>query len=88
MNKQPLAGAILITPGPRAVRRNLSRLRDLGAEVIEFPTIEIVLRWVGRIDQAIDRLQSMNWVIFTSVMGSIFLATFNREKEKASNPFL
>jgi uroporphyrinogen III methyltransferase / synthase len=48
-------------------------LKKLGAEVIEFPTIEIVppLRW-KELDQAIDQLKSYDWLIFTSANGVNF----------------
>ena len=74
MHKQSLVGrTILITRAREQSGEFASRLRDLGAEVIEFPTIEIVppLNW-EEVDQAIDRLRSYDWVIFTSVNGVDF----------------
>lgn len=45
-------------------------LEDLGAEIIEFPTIEIVPPedWSG-IDASIERIESYSWIIFTSSNG-------------------
>ncbi len=50
-----------------------AKLKKAGAEVIEFPTIEIVppLHW-GEVDRAIDRLASYDWIIFTSANGVDF----------------
>ncbi len=60
-------------------------LKKLGAEVIEFPTIEIVppLSW-KELDQAISRLRSYDWIIFTSANGVIFFWQRLREKEKSN----
>ncbi len=45
-------------------------LEELGAEIIEFPTIEIVPPedWSG-IDASIERIESYSWIIFTSSNG-------------------
>ena len=74
MAEKPLTGKqILITRARDQSSAFARQLRDQGAEVIEFPTIEIVppLRWDG-LDQAIDRLTSYDWVIFTSINGVHF----------------
>jgi uroporphyrinogen III methyltransferase/synthase len=86
MNKQPLAGrTILITRAREQSGEFASRLQNLGAEVIEFPTIEIVplLSW-EKLDRAIDRLPSYDWVIFTSVNGVDFF--WRRLSEKTKKP--
>ena len=45
-------------------------LRALGAEVVEFPTIEVVAPdSYAVVDAAIARLASFDWVIFTSASG-------------------
>jgi uroporphyrinogen III methyltransferase/synthase len=48
----------------------LARLSELGAECIEFPTIEIIppMNW-KRMDNAIKSLEDYHWVLFTSVNG-------------------
>ncbi|HUL31368.1 MAG TPA: uroporphyrinogen-III synthase [Thermodesulfobacteriota bacterium] len=74
MNKQPLGGRrILITRARQQSGDFTARLRKLGAEVIEFPTIEMIppLRW-DAVDQAVDRLNSYDWIIFTSANGVTF----------------
>lgn len=74
MNNKPLAGKkILITRARDQSGDFATRLKTLGAEVIEFPTIEIVppLCW-KELDQAIDQLRSYGWLIFTSANGVNF----------------
>ena len=86
MNEQPLAGrTILITRAREQSGEFASRLRDLGAELIEFPTIEIVppLSW-EELDRAIEQLPSYDWVIFTSVNGVDFF--WRRLSEKTKKP--
>jgi uroporphyrinogen III methyltransferase / synthase len=70
----PLEGKkILITRAREQSAGFAARLKALGAEVISFPTIEIVppLRW-DSLDQAIDQLPSYDWIIFTSANGVHF----------------
>jgi len=88
MDKKPLAGKrILITRARDQSAEFATRLRDLGADVIEFPTIEIVapLCW-HEMDRAIDQLRSYDWVIFTSVNGVKFF--WQRLSEKVTGPCL
>ena len=61
---------ILITRARGQSAEFVTNLRDLGAEVIEFPTIEILppANWDG-VDQAINQLRSYDWIIFTSANG-------------------
>jgi len=78
----PLIGKrILIT---RAIEQTeeFSTLReDYGAEVIAFPTIEIVPPDDWRpLDKTIEKLDSYDWVIFTSVNGVRFFAQRLKEK--------
>jgi len=88
MNKKTLAGKrILITRAREQLRDFAAQLENLGAEVIGFPTIEIVppLRW-GDVDRAMDRLKSYDWIIFTSANGVTFF--WQRMKERGKNPRL
>jgi uroporphyrinogen III methyltransferase/synthase len=65
---KPMFGhRILVT---RQHGEGLEPLEDLGAEIIEFPTIEIAppLSYDG-LDQAIERLPAYDWLIFTSANG-------------------
>jgi len=74
MDEQPLKDKkIMITRAREQSGDFAARLRDLGAEVIEFPTIEIVppLSW-KKLDEAVGRLASYDWIIFTSVNGVDF----------------
>jgi len=89
MTNQPLAGkTILITRAREQSAEFGTRLRSLGAEVVEFPTIEIVppLSW-KELDRAIDQLASYDWIIFTSVNGvTYFWQRFTERRMKAHLP--
>ena len=77
-------GKFLITRAREQSGDFATLLKKLGAEVIEFPTIEIVppLRW-KELDQAIDQLKSYDWLIFTSANGVNFFWQRLREKGKS-----
>jgi len=80
--KKPLTGKrILITRARDQSSEFATKLRNLGAKVIEFPTIQILppSRWKG-LDQAIDQLKSYDWIIFTSANGVKFF--FQRLEER------
>ncbi len=84
MSNKPLAGKkMLITRARDQSVEFASSLKKLGAEVIEFPTIEILppLRWEG-LDQAIQRLDVYDWLIFTSVNGVRFFSERLKEKKR------
>ncbi len=50
-----------------------AKLRALGAEVIEFPVIEVrPAADFGPLDRAIERLEEYDWLVFTSVNGVRF----------------
>ena len=88
MEKASLVGKrILITRAREQSGEFATQLKKLGAEVIEFPTIEIVppLRW-KELDQAIDQLKSYDWIIFTSANGVNFFCQRLREKGKYRLP--
>ena len=68
---RPLFGKrIIVTRAREQASQFLAGLRELGAECIEFPTIEISrpLSWEG-LDRAIQALGDYHWLIFTSVNG-------------------
>lgn len=74
LDKSPLAGKrILITRARDQSSEFATKLSGLGAEVIQYPTIEILppRSWKG-LDRAIDKLNSYDWIIFTSVNGVNF----------------
>ncbi|MCP4681624.1 MAG: uroporphyrinogen-III C-methyltransferase [Desulfobacterales bacterium] len=69
--KRPLFGKrIVVTRAREQASRFLDELTLLGAECIEFPTIEIEApaSW-DALDRAIESLESYEWLIFTSVNG-------------------
>ena len=85
MDKKALIGKrILITRAREQSGDFAAQLERLGAEVIEFPTIEIVppLHW-GNVDRAMDQLKSYDWIIFTSANGVTFF--WQRAKERGKN---
>ena len=85
MTKKSLTGKkILITRTHEQSGDFSTQLKKLGAEVIEFPTIDIVppTRW-KELDQAIDRLTSYDWIIFTSANGVNFF--WQRFKERGKS---
>jgi uroporphyrinogen III methyltransferase / synthase len=84
LNRMPLKGKkILITRAREQSAGFAEELRKLGAEVVPFPTIEIVppFRWDG-LDHAIDRLKSYDWIIFTSANGVHFFRQRLKERGK------
>ncbi len=88
MKDLPLAGKrILITRAKSQSAGFAADLKGLGAEVIEFPTIEIVppLRW-DALDGYVDQLPSYDWIIFTSANGVKFF--WQRLKERKKDPSL
>jgi len=68
---KPLSGKrVLITRARDQASALIARLEELGAEPIEFPTIQIVPpEDFGPLDAAIARLSTYDWIIFTSVNG-------------------
>jgi uroporphyrinogen III methyltransferase/synthase len=72
--KKPLFGKkVLVTRAKNQSGVFAKLLNEQGAEVIEFPTIEIVppQSW-DEMDRAIEDLSSYDWIIFTSVNGVLF----------------
>lgn len=85
MNRKSLAGkTILITRTREQSGDFATQLNKLGAEVVEFPTIEIAppTRW-KEVDQAVDRLKSYDWIIFTSANGVNFFWQRLQERGKS-----
>ena len=75
--KRPLFGRRIVVTRARAQAGELStKLEALGAEVVEFPTIEIKPpQDFGPLDKAIRELDGYGWIVFTSVNGvEAFLA--------------
>ncbi|HVX67492.1 MAG TPA: uroporphyrinogen-III synthase [Bryobacteraceae bacterium] len=73
MKAQPLAGERVVVTRASGQGDLAARLRALGADVIEFPTIEIqAAADYGPLDAAIGRISSYGWIIFTSANGVRF----------------
>jgi uroporphyrinogen III methyltransferase / synthase len=68
-SNKPLAGKRIVITRARNQAEKLARaIEELGGEVIELPTIEICPpESFAKFDAAIDKLDSYDWVIFTSV---------------------
>ncbi len=66
--KKPLFGQRIVITGKES--EAYEKLELLGAEVIDFPTIEITPPedWTG-LDNSLSRLQTYQWIIFTSSSG-------------------
>lgn len=69
--KRPLFGkTILVTRARLQASQLVEKLSQLGAQVIEFPTIKIVPpSSFGEMDQAIQDIARYDWIIFSSVNG-------------------
>lgn len=80
----PLAHRSIVVTRPRAqAQRFIDLLEQQGAEVIEFPTIEIVpMASYERLDAAIDQLAMYDWLIFTSVNGVEYFTERLRARQK------
>ncbi len=74
LSNPPLSGKkILVTRAREQSAEFSTLLRGLGAEVVEFPTIQIVPpRDWGPLDRAIRRIEQYDWLIFTSANGVLF----------------
>ncbi len=71
---KPLFGKnVVVTRAREQASDFADRLRELGANIVEFPTIECVApdSW-DELDDAIETIASFNWVIFTSTNGVAF----------------
>lgn len=69
--QRPLFGKRIAVTRPRAQAQSLkSRLADLGADVVEFPTIHIASPCDGApLEAALAGLASYDWIVFTSANG-------------------
>jgi uroporphyrinogen III methyltransferase/synthase len=68
---RPLAGKRIVVTRARSQASGLARrIEELGGEVIEFPTIEIQApESYAALDNAIAKVDTYDWLIFTSVNG-------------------
>lgn len=76
--KKSLHGkTVLVTRARQQASQLVHRLEEQGADVLEFPAIEILpASKPEAIDQEIERIQDYDWVIFTSANGA--RSFFNR----------
>ncbi|MEW5806333.1 MAG: uroporphyrinogen-III C-methyltransferase [Acidobacteriota bacterium] len=83
-NKPLFGKTIVVTRSGMQASEFSKYLRKMGANVIEFPTIDIVppSSWM-EVDRAIDDLLSYDIIIFTSINGVEFF--FNRMQEKGKD---
>jgi hydroxymethylbilane synthase len=74
--RSPLQGRrILVTRAQSQAAALADRLRALGAEPIEFPTIDFApLEDFRELDRALYQAADFNWVIFTSANGARYVA--------------
>ena len=82
--QKPLFGKGIVITRPERQADDLARLLSAeGAAPIHFPTIKIVPPddW-QELDEAIDKLTTYNWLIFTSANGVQFFFERLREKQK------
>ncbi|RJQ41514.1 MAG: hypothetical protein C4550_01760 [Nitrospiraceae bacterium] len=79
--KKPMFGhRVLVT---REHAGGFEPLEDLGAEMIEFPTIEIAPpENYDELDSAINKIEAYNWIIFTSGNGVKYFLKRLMEKDK------
>ncbi len=79
--KKPMFGhRVLVT---REHAGGFEPLEDLGAEMIEFPTIEIAPpENYDELDSAINKIEAYNWIIFTSGNGVKYFLKRMMEKDK------
>ena len=82
--KRPLFGKrIVVTRAREQASMLVKLLSDLGAECLEYPTIKVVPPddWKP-LDNAIERLSSYDWLVFTSVNGVnfFFQRLFDRDR--------
>lgn len=80
---KPLLGRRIVITRPRSQATAFARaIEDLGGEVVEFPTIEILPpESYDALDRAIKEIRTYHWVIFTSGNGvEYFWARFRQLK--------
>jgi uroporphyrinogen III methyltransferase/synthase len=85
---KPLSGKKIVVTRARAQALDfVQRLEDLGGEVIEFPTIEIrPPESFAAFDQAMEKIESYDWLILTSVNGvEPFLARLRAAGKKVAS---
>jgi uroporphyrinogen III methyltransferase/synthase len=87
-NPKPLEGkTILVTRSRKQAGALSQRLREAGAAVVEIPTIAIRPLDPALLDHALGRLDSYDWVLFTSANGvDLFFDRYNRRGRQPELP--
>jgi uroporphyrinogen III methyltransferase/synthase len=84
---KPLSGRrIVVTRARSQAPSFIEALENLGAEAVEFPTIEIVApESYDALDRAIQTIEDYDWIVFTSVNGVSYFAArlFHLKKDVA-----
>lgn len=78
---RPLSGRCIVITRARPQAGEFARaLEELGGEVVEFPTIEIIPpKSYDPLDRSIKKIARYHWIIFTSVNGvAYFLARWKK----------
>jgi uroporphyrinogen-III synthase len=83
----PLKGRrIVVTRSPRQAEAFCTRLSELGAYPIRFPTIQFVPLPTEQLDAALNKLDAYDWLIFTSGNAvSFFLARLEALQQPISH---
>ena len=72
-NRPLLGKRIVVTRAREQASDLVKRLAELGAECLQYPTINVIpASDVKPLDDAIDRLSTYDWIVFTSVNGVKF----------------
>ena len=92
--EKPLAGKRIVITRPKERRKLAEHLRDAGAEVLEFPTIELKPVWKNQkkrmLAQRIKKncmnwfrnLESYHWLVLTSPAGAQYLFELLNQMQK------
>lgn len=86
-NRPLLGKRIVVTRARQQASDLVERLSDLGAECLEFPTINVIpAEDSSPLDRAVQNLSSYDWIVFTSVNGVNFFFDhlFARNKDVRS----
>ena len=72
-NRPLLGKRIVVTRAREQASDLVKRLAELGAECLQYPTIKVIpAQDVKPLDDAINRLSTYDWIVFTSVNGVKF----------------
>lgn len=83
-SNRPLSGKKVIVTRPKMSGGTLiSKLKELGADVIDYPCIEICeIKENSRFERALNNIESYDWLVFTSKNGVSLFFDYLRQKKK------